>query len=518
MVKTSIRKQRKEAGQATILVSIWAFLFLLGARGFIIDGSHLYAQRLMAQAAADAAAQAGIMSIFDGTSGAWGTYTGATASGTGISSVTTGMSTSAACIYAQSKNGFNLAGDVVTVTPNPTVTVCPSNSCLSGDPINLLQVTVQRSVKTTLMGLLGSSASTIKAVGIAGIVTVTSPTPILITHPTLSGALSMNGTTGVTICGGPSQSIQINSSSSTAFSSGGSVNLSHAGPLDSGNCTTGTGANFGVFGGPATNPGNVTLGTLPGNYVSPSSPIQDPLAGVSPPSKPTTTPPQSGQSCSVLGHCSSCPGGAKTCTEFLPGLYTSAISTPGTAMFDPGIYYLEGGFSTKNSTVGMCGGCTADPTTVNGMLLYDTVATPKTGTITASNCDATGGFGISTNSTDTFLGAGISASSPTSAPAAPYYGILFFEDRNACAKTHTLGQGNGCFSLVGTIYITNTLAIMTASPALYQSVAYHGTPCSGTANFGEIIVSQLTIKGTSGINMGLFPNGFLKVRQVALVD
>ncbi len=41
--------------------------FVLGAIGLAIDGSNLFAQRQMIQAAADAAAQAGMMSIFDGT-------------------------------------------------------------------------------------------------------------------------------------------------------------------------------------------------------------------------------------------------------------------------------------------------------------------------------------------------------------------------------------------------------------------------------------------------------------------
>jgi uncharacterized membrane protein len=41
-------------------------ILLIGALGLAIDGGQMYAHRQMAQAAADAAAQAGIMSIFDG--------------------------------------------------------------------------------------------------------------------------------------------------------------------------------------------------------------------------------------------------------------------------------------------------------------------------------------------------------------------------------------------------------------------------------------------------------------------
>jgi hypothetical protein len=95
---------------------------------------------------------------------------------------------------------------------------------------------------------------------------------------------------------------------------------------------------------------------------------------------------------------------------------------------------------------------------------------------------------------------------------------VFFEDRNACAQTHSLGQGNGCFSIVGTIYLTNTLAIMQADATHYQGVSYNGTPCTGVANFGQIIVGQLSMVGNVSIGMGLFPSGTLKIRKVALVD
>jgi hypothetical protein len=156
------------------------------------------------------------------------------------------------------------------------------------------------------------------------------------------------------------------------------------------------------------------------------------------------------------------------------------------------------------------------------MLIYDTCAAAPSCSV---GSDSTGGFTVDTNASAQLLGAGVSSSILTAAPAPPYYGILFFEDRNADAHTgngahgsHTLGQGNGCFSVIGTIYITNTLDIMKSDPTHYQSVAYNGTPCSATQNYGEIIVSQLKIVGTSDLNMGLFPTGFLHVRQVALVQ
>jgi hypothetical protein len=384
----------------------------------------------------------------------------------------------------------------------------------------------------TLTRFLGLTSLNVKAHATAAIVDVISPVPIIVTHPTMAGALNLNGTTGITITGGPQRSIQVNSNGTSpagaAYTppSSGSIDLSGAGPK-------GTGADFGTFGGPLGTScsappslcNNVSPGTT-GHYLDPSSPIQDPLAGVAAPTAPAAAPAPA--TCST--HCGDCPApsftGAKpaTCTEYFPGEYSSLdLTGKSSAIFDPGVYYIEGGgFTLKNDTVAMCLSCTADPTTNQGMLIYDTCAGAQPCSL---GSDSTAGFTVDTLANAELLGAGVSSFTPTGAPASPYFGILFFEDRNANAhvgnganQAHTIGQGNGCFSAVGTIYITNKLATMKADSTHYQQVQYHGNPCTGVQNYGEIIVSQLTVKGTSGINMGLFPNGFLKVRQIALVQ
>ena len=59
----------------------------------------------------------------------------------------------------------------------------------------------------------------------------------------------------ITICGGPEKSIQVNSPSALVRSPGTGtqrVDLSHAGPDDPGDCSAGTGGDFGTFGGPGT--------------------------------------------------------------------------------------------------------------------------------------------------------------------------------------------------------------------------------------------------------------------------
>jgi hypothetical protein len=215
---------------------------------------------------------------------------------------------------------------------------------------------------------------------------------------------------------------------------------------------------------------------------------------------------------------------------YTPGLYAGGINVNSSlypVIFQPGLYYIQGGgFTLKNVFGGrgapdfsaMCAGCSPDPNTGMGMVVYDT---GPAGSSTGNN--PTGGFDIDTNVNVTLTGATVTTtnSQGQAVPAAPYYGILFWEDRTANAHTgnqaHTLGQGNGCFTLIGTIYATNTLNIMQNTPANYQEVDYNGNPCSTTVQQGDIIVSSLQIVGSTAIKMNLVPYGFLTIRQVALV-
>src|SRR5438132_13964468 len=65
-MKLKDKKRKAEKGQAILLVVVAMAIVLVGGLGLAIDGSQLYAHSQMAQAAADAAAMAGIMSMFQG--------------------------------------------------------------------------------------------------------------------------------------------------------------------------------------------------------------------------------------------------------------------------------------------------------------------------------------------------------------------------------------------------------------------------------------------------------------------
>jgi Flp pilus assembly protein TadG len=516
-LKSFVTRFKEEDGQAMILVALAMGIFLLGAIGLAVDGSNLFAQRQMAQAAADAAAQAGIMSIFDGTNGK-GTAAFSTSSA-GFTCTTTDARTP--CVYA-SKNGFGATGDTITVSFPATSTVpgvvfSPSAT----DPTSLIKVSVSRSVNTTLMRLLGPTATTVTATAMAAIVDVNAPVPILITHPKLDGALSMNGNPFIKICGGPSRSIQVNSSSSTAEATVGSkvtVDLSHAGPDDkNGDCTLGTGADFGVWGGPSPSPDFTFLaGTKPGKYLPKASPVQDPLIDVPAPPVPTTAGTQTPFAANTSQSGQLCPASAAPhgCTLLFPGVYATGISlTNTTAYMEPGIYYIQtGGFTCgANCNIAMASPAVADVITGTGWngTLDGTAAQ---GGILVYN-SGSGQISIGSNGTANLIG---------SAPGSIYKNILFFEDRSAAANTgnknsHSLG-GGGTMTLTGTIYLTNTLATMNGDNAHYQELDLQGGPGSGTLIQGEIIVGALGLGGNGNITMNLNPAATTVVRQVALVN
>jgi hypothetical protein len=499
-------------------------LVLLGAVGLAIDTAQLYAHRQMAQAAADAAAQAAILSIFNQTNVGGNSF--ATATDYTHTCSTTDAITP--CSFAR-KNGFGgEAADTVYVdVPTAGEVGIDPASLSADDPVNLIRVTVTRSVSTWFIPMIGgAAAASVKAIAVAACVKVVAPTPILVTHPNLPHSLSTVGNTTIRICGGPNVAVQVNSADPLAYASpkaGGTVDLSKAGPADSGNCTTGTGADFGVFGGSVTNPGGVVLGST-GHYVSPSSMAEDPFAHLAVPAVPPAAP-------APVNIASPTDGCAYAkCVEYSPGLYTGGLNISGGSpvIFKPGLYYIQStkGFVLKNVDGGqglagsysaMCSTCTADADTGTGMVVYDT---GPAGSTLGNN--PTGGFDINTNVQVTLQG---STKTTTvkghTVPAGPYYGMLFWEDNTANAhignKAHSFGQGNGCFTLLGNIYATNSIATMDASPSHYQEIDYNGNPCSNTVQRGYIITSNLKIVGTTTIAMNLDPYGYVSVRKIALV-
>lgn len=559
------RDKTKEKGQSTLLVVLALGLCLIAGMGFTMDISQLYSQRQLAQNAADSAALAAIMSLFDDTATGANSF-GVVPNGGGNPPRLNCASndTHTPCFYAR-QNGFDPSkGDTVYVDfwsqatafkQEPGVSI--SNA--SQDAVPLLRVTVMRSVPATIMRLVGGGNTKIAAQATAAITTSIAPIPILILHPTLANSLNLSGTGNgnkIRICGGPTRSIQVNSCAGTGGSvgvpAGGSascqsgssftwngnptVDLSHAGPLDTGDCSTGTGADFGNFGLPKTLPAGtvpVSFGTV-GTYIEPASVLADPLLNVA---APTTTglSNQDSSMCTEAkgistctdggGNAVTCPsadafGAAVTsCNVLKPGIYTSAGPLGDLKnnfyIFTPGVYYIQSGGlnfdanssaqtqNTPPSGPAAYPTCShADAATGCGALFF--FAAPGTGKGAGSN-----NLSVNANSGDIAL----LGSDPTLA----YQKILLFADHTSTvAQTFSLG-GGGQWNVNGTIYLTSTInnTLNSTGQSVYQTLSLGGNSGSGTVT-GEIIVDALNLGGTPNITMNLDPANKI-IRQIALV-
>ena len=542
MVRIAAHRKTKQGGQAVVLVILSLSVFLFGAMGLAIDGGQLYAQRQMAQAAADAAAQAGIVTIFNGS----------TAIGTTAFYCTSGNTTSP-CTYA-AKNGYTAGtctspadaapgADCIKVDPNPGVTVPNLDA---GTP-NEVQVTITRAVPLTLMKMMtGFTNLNVTARATAAILDIMAPVPIIVTQPWQADSFDVNsGSATIKIIGGPQRSIQVNSNSSSSIGSPfhDGVDLRTAGP-------NGTGADFGDFGGPSG--GSAVLLTPLGStehFLQPADPIDDPLSGVAAPSVPTTAPAPVALADGAYG----CPSpSVKPCLLYFPGTYTGSINDiniqNNTGVFAPGIYYLNGaGFysgahgyvqlatgltdsgSARNyaltagkigpgGVTGCCGTTTSwDGTQTNGGVLFYFTGPTTTGSCPSANTATANGsnadtMNIGSNGDVNLIGAPMSSS---------YKGILFFVDHNAGSRSERLG-GGGSMTLYGTIYTTNSkskMGLTSSAPcSLNQQLFLNGNSGSNTTITGEIITSTLHVGGTGGITMNLSPLAVFTVRQIALVN
>ncbi len=522
--------RKRQDGQVLLLLVVALGLFLLGAVGLAIDASVLYSHRQLAQAAADAAAEAAIMSVFNGTN----TSTYANVFGSTAFTCTTGNDSRTPCVYARYHGFGTTANETVTVdfpTSVPGVTLSDED-----DPA-AIGVTVSRTVDTGLIRFVGQSLATVRARGVAVITDVFSPVPIIILHPTFGpgvggggpsdAAFEKNGDNTVKICGGPTKSIQVNSDHKTQavrHVGQGAVDLSKAGPKNFVNIMScnGAGADFGQFGGP--NPYSQStalwLGT-DGNFQQPSSRLDDPLRNVPQPVQPTAAPaPGLIDGGGATIDCP-VPAGYK-CKVYSPGYYPTGIQIKNEfAVFKPGLYYMgSGGFQIQaNGAAHMQRTCqTPDPATFGcGMLIVNDGNSAKDDIFfIAANSGKSPSYGgpftyiypdLTTCTGNCLLG---------TTESGIYKGILFFEDRTSPYKKHQLSGGGG-LTLRGTIYLTKSdRDTLIANPSNYQYLTLSGNSGSSTRVIGMIIVDRLSLGGTSDIIMTLNPNASLNLRQVAL--
>jgi Putative Flp pilus-assembly TadE/G-like len=556
------RRKGRESGQAAVFLVLAMGIFLIGGIGFVVDGANLWFHRQSAQTAADAACTAGAMDLLSTAAGAslpnasdWIGNSFLCSGTTGSGSNRTSNSTFPPCQYAgfNGYSGSGLQGIQVSFPASGTIsaaTTCPTSTpysssspavCAADDvstPYMQLQVT--DSVPTTFIRLLGAGAiSTVPAKSTCGLSNVLSTVPILVLNPNapiLPAANTFTADSGssLTVFGGSQKSIQVNSSDPAA------VDLSSA-TVDLSQANGGNGGNFAVVTRESQSDANVTLAS--GTWVNAAGITSDPFAMIDAPSKPA-----SNGSINPLGQC---PGydPAVACDDYQPGYYPATVpcnsatvsicvgsSHDTLAVFEPGIYYLDGDFATSNSGNKICmrpgtgigdgsggtmfylhGSSTLNKSPSPGQLVVKdkgnvvfACADPAYGIpVSSLTCISNVPPGVTTLTGNVLLG-------PCTGPygdslgAGHERGLLFFHDRDTQPTAQPSWKSGGSFGLVGSLYFHYCNSTTAGSGMNCDSAAFTETLTLGSgANayiIGNIVADQLHLAGGSAITVGLSPN------------
>lgn len=522
--------ESRESGQASIALVLMLSLFLLGLFGFAVDLTNIWFHRQAARAASDAACQAGAMDMLASAASVAPPAAGFT-SGTASNCVDTSAATM--CSYAKA-NGYAGAGLNANTASNSVSWTFPASvaNVTSGAGVYpFLQLVISENVQTYFLSLMTASRFlNINVSTTCGVISITDSPPMVILNPTIAGALNSAGNAAMKIVGGPYRSIQVNSPNSSAITwgSSGALDLSSGGPKN-------TGSDVGIVGGPSTPPSLFNGGST-GYWRTPDSPIPDPFGSVSAPNSikslvPSTT--TSGKQ--VPYGTDGCPDHNAPCQEFGPGYYPAGLAVPGgytTAIFLPGIYYLNGSFTSAahnnlrnakpsgyqqtdgvmfyfyTGSFSFSGGTgsvnswvdqvNSTDLTCDGSLPPSSLNMPSaiSGNVLIAQCANNG----------TYWDSGGDTSDSRGAPGSR--GILAFQDHSNTTQPSISGSGNLAFS--GAMYFH--------SSGYSDVLNLSGNGSSGTFILGEIITDQLTISGNGVVNLALNAAATTSVSKVAMLQ
>jgi hypothetical protein len=533
-----------DRGQAVILVVLAMSIFLLGFVGLATDYTNLWFRRQAAQGAADATCLAGGMDLLlyaEGQATPKMNFTPRV----GATITCASAPTAAPCIFAK-RNGYDgtLARNNVTITFPATVSGAPTKP--SGVAVPYLQVDVTEQVPVYFSQLLTrKSTVAISVSATCGLSAPAGPSPIVVLHPTDQQAIQMKGAQDViTIVGGPQRSLQVNSSATPSAVSLTTVDLHRAGPNK-------TGGDFGVFGGPATQPGGVNVGST-GNWIYPATPVSDPYAQIGAPAQPsagTKWPAKTASTCATSygNGCykyDGCPD-INGCDEYTRGSYPSGITVKNaTAIFQPGVYYI-GGQGLQLQSNGNVRTSTAIGDGTGGVLFYFSGAATLSVDANSGNgtTDAyyisggTDGNGVPSRALQCpgavanppELPASVNGNvllgpctGPYGDPTGQYRGFAFFQDRSAAAAPQW--QGGGSTLVAGFMYFHQCRAdgsgLQCSSPGsggYGTTFNLGGNPGSGSYAVGSIITDRIATNGNPNISMILNPTySFQQLKVVFL--
>jgi Putative Flp pilus-assembly TadE/G-like/Putative Tad-like Flp pilus-assembly len=560
------RRRANERGQAVVFLVFALGIFLIGGIGLVVDGANLWFHRQSAQTAADAACASAAMdmlSLAAGVTPADPNWIPSSDDGsvfhcsgtTGSAGNTTPNSTFPPCQYA-ALNGYSGSGSQDVQVSFPAglsfTAECPNGNVCAADDVAAtpyVKVTVNDTVPTTFMRLVGASPSTmVPAKATCGLSNVLSPVPMLVLNPNLADAMSGSGFTlsvnfSTPATQNPPKVLQVNSSNSDAVTAlSGTIDLSNA---------DGSKGNFGI--------GGQSTPSSDGSYtvINVAGVVSDPFASIVPPAQP----PQAG-TFSPRVTSPDCPQGSPTCDIYTPGYWPGLTVQPnggvgrgpnaptGLAVFEPGIYYLDGPFiaddpqtcirpSINSGSGGVVFYFHTGSLQINsqsGQLIRFNGFNCQSNTVpvsvlacpsaTAANLPS-GGIGGNVllapceGTYPDINGNQQVAGDPlgTSDPIGEQRGMLFFQDRDSTATP--IWSPAGTFGLIGNIYFHHC-GSGAGSGANCISTAFDDTLTLGSGGnayiVGDVVVDQLAINSGSNINVGLNPNPQYYVLKASLLQ
>ncbi len=393
-----------ESGQAIVLVSV-VLLGVLMFSGLAVDAGQLYSARRTMQEAADAAAYAGAVVIYQG-----GTKTSWNGCGATTNAATDAYS---AALSDARKNGF----DINTVTINNP----PRSGAYCGDN-RYVEVIIQANVPTSLVPAeSGLTAARVRAV--AGAEPLNNGYAIMaLDRGSTSGAFSTQPNADIHLLGGgilvnsidPNAAVNMETDG-TRFTIQGRVDI--AGVDIAGT----TSSLWPVCAGSPCFPVRQTQPQVP-----------DPFAGFPRPSTSGLL------VCAALNS----PGCQDSSGRQNPGVYLVSISGAGntTITLNPGVYILEGGINAVSGNADIRtpndASCQGPPNRC-GVFLFNT----KTNYPTPGPSDTCGGIRLVGNGTSELYAMAYG----------PYKNLLVYQDP-ICTALMTIA-GNGTFTGTGSVYL-----------------------------------------------------------------
>jgi len=416
-----IRRFRKRTAAVAVLLVV-LLTALMGVTAIAIDGGMEQDNLERVQAAADAAALAAVIDLYQHYSSNGGADTG----GTAASSATGTAST----------NGFDSTNSTVTVN------LYPNNAQMSSligvgtqVPKGYAEVIITYNQPRYFGRIWGSATIPITAYAVARTQWKRTDFGIIALNPTVSGSVTTNGNGDVKVTGA---SIIVDSNNTYAVTVNG-----HSLVSDSGNGSVLiTGSNPGYS------------GTVSGQILTGQVPTPDPFAYLPVPDPSTMT---TQTTASVVN-------GTIT---LQPGYYPNGISTSTNAavVMQPGIYYINGGINYSGN-----GSLTA-----NGVMIYATGTVSVTGNATVTMSPMTSG---------------------------PYYGMTFFQARNATGGITV--AGNGSYNVSGSVYSAGGAVTVSGNGDVSLS--------------GQIVANTLTFNGNGAMNVVWNGGPTARTREITLVE